>query len=149
MNEAKLKELEEKFELEGQEIEQALKDIQAKIEENKDDPTIEGLRLLESLLKDETLLVDTILGTLQGQPTNKVNLKFMLARNEILLKHFEYGMDDCTDFTNSHPPSTDDSMYFDSEMKHVLKKFLVYLYTKKDMIEVKPKLDDGEEMIKT
>ena len=89
MNEAKLKELEEKFELEGQEIEQALKDIQAKIEENKDDPTIEGLRLLESLLKDETLLVDTILGNLQGQPTNKVNLKFMLARNEILLKHFE------------------------------------------------------------
>ena len=150
MSEAELQALEEKNEKEREEIQSALTDISADIHKLKDDPSVEGLKLLSSLLKDDTLIVDAILGNMQGQPQNKVNLKFLLAKNHLLQDKFDYNMNDCTAFVLHHEPR-DGSMYDHSELIHILKMFIVFLYRNKEQKqhEEKRKLDDDEEEIKT
>ena len=143
IDETKLKEMEEKFEVESKENQAALKEMEKYIRENKEDPTLEGVRLLVSLMKDETLMIDTIIGSLQGQQTNKINLKFMLAKHKILLVHFQYTMQDVTDFINTHEPA-DGTMYYDHELKHVLKRFLIYLFKNSERNVVEAKLDEEE-----
>ena len=149
--EEELKIMEERNQKEQQEIEDVSKAIGNELDKLHDGPGSERLRLLKSLLNDESLILDTILGNLQEQPQNRVNLKFILAKNKIFLEHFEYTMEECNEFTTLHPPR-DESTYDRAELIHILKLFIVFLYSNKDfkpVTEEKPALDDGEEAIET
>ena len=142
-SEAELKALEERYENERSEIQGVMNDINEAIRLSKVKEDTERFKLLQSLLKDDTLILDTIIGNLKEQPQNKVNLKFLLAKNPLLISNFDYKMEDCATFVTLHEPR-DQSMYDQSELIHVLKMFVVFVY----MHHQKPEQTNNVEGVK-
>mmetsp|Transcript_27427 Transcript_27427/g.24306 ORF Transcript_27427/g.24306 Transcript_27427/m.24306 type:complete len:174 (+) Transcript_27427:2-523(+) len=148
--EEELKIMEERMDSEKIEIESVITSLSSKIDKLHGEPGSDRLNLLKSMLKDESLILDTILGHIQDQPQNKVNLKFILAKNKLMLEYFDFTMAECNDFTSLHTPR-DNSSYDKSELSHVLKLFIVFLYSNKELKpEIKKENDlEGEEVITT
>lgn len=82
------------------------------------------------ILADGSNIRDDVLGSLKDQQMNKVNLKYLLAKDKRMKERFEYDMETCELFIKENGPR-DGEMYDDEELEHVLKVFVAERYMQK------------------